>query len=249
LSSLASELPAITGLPSNPQSVDVVYASVRDAILRGWLCPGDEVRQERVAKDLQVSRTPVREALRMLEREGLVTAERNRSYVVTGYSLADMEQLYVVRLPLEVMAIRVTIPLLQIEDRAALEGHFAQMATFADAEDYEQWEGPHRELHRGFVSKAGDRVTRLLSELSYHAERYRRFYTIKGQAWSDGLDEHRGILDACLAGDPDEGAKRLATHLRHTAVAVIEMIEPGYEPTDLDLALEMTTAPLTGGKT
>ena len=249
LSSSANELPAITGLPSNAQSVDIVYARLRDSILRGDLCPGDEVRQERVAKDLKVSRTPLREALRMLEREGLVTAERNRSYRVTGYSLNDMEQLYVVRLPLEAMAIRVTIPLLQIEDRAALEGHFAQMATFAAAEDYEQWERPHRELHRAFVAKAGARVTRLLAELSYHAERYRRFYTIQGpRAWAAGIDEHRAILDACLEGDPDEGARRLANHLTHTPMAVIDMIEPDYEPTSLNLALAMTTERLSGGK-
>jgi DNA-binding GntR family transcriptional regulator len=249
MNEFTTELPAVTGIPTNPQSVDLVYASVRDAILRGEMRPGDEVRQERVAGNLQVSRTPLREALRMLEREGLVAAERNRSYRVTGYSLADMEQLYVVRLPLESMAIRVSIPQLRTQDLAALEGCMAQMATFAQAEDYEQWEVPHREFHRRLVSKGGARVTRLLSEFSDHAERYRRFYTTQGpRAWSTGIDEHRGILDACRAGDPDEGARRLANHLTHTALAVIEMIEPGYEPTALNLALEMALSPLTGGK-
>jgi DNA-binding GntR family transcriptional regulator len=241
------DLPSVTGLPSNPQHVDVVYARLRDAILRGDMKPGEEVRQERVAADLEVSRTPLREALRMLEREGLVAAHNNRSYRIAGYSLADIEQLYVVRLPLEAIAIRVTIPRLATQDLAVLEGQMAQMATFADAQDYELWEVPHREFHRGLVAKAGARVARLLTDLSDHAERYRRFYTVEGpRAWSTGVDEHRAILDACAAGDADEGASRLAAHLAHTARAVIRMTEPDYEPHHLRLALAMAQAPLPG---
>src|SRR4051794_12883256 len=209
--------------------------------------PGEEVRQERVARDLNVSRTPLREALRMLEREGLVQASANRSYRVTGFSLADMEQIYVARLPLEAMAIRLTIPQMGTQELAALEGCMAQMDTFAKAKDYEHWEVPHRAFHAGLVAKGGSRVARLIGELSDHAERYRRYRTVEGpRAWSKGFHDHRSILEACSDGDAAEGARRLARHLFHTAEDVIRMIDPEYDPVDLRTALAIAEAPIVG---
>jgi DNA-binding GntR family transcriptional regulator len=239
------DVPAVTALPSNPGHVDVVHARVRDAILRGDMKPGEEVRQERVSRELNVSRTPLREALRMLEREGLVQSSANRSYRVTGFSLADMEQIYVARLPLEAMAIRLSIPRMDTQDLAALEGCMAQMDTFAKAKDYEHWEVPHRAFHAGLVVKGGARVARLVGELSDHAERYRRFRTVEGpRAWSKGFHDHRSILEACAAGDAAEGARRLARHLFHTAEDVIRMIDAEYDPADLRTALAVAEAPV-----
>src|SRR5215208_7163767 len=72
----AGDLPTVTSIPAAPQHVDLVYAQVRDAILRGLMKPGEEIRQERLARDLRVSRTPLREALRMLEREASSAGRR-----------------------------------------------------------------------------------------------------------------------------------------------------------------------------
>ena len=237
-------LPAVTVLPANPGQVDIVYARVRDAILRGEMKPGEQVRQEPVARELNVSRTPLREALRMLEREGLVQASANRSYRVTGFSLADMEQIYVARLPLEAMAIRLTIPQMDTRDIASLEGCMAQMDTFAKAEDYEHWEVPHRAFHAALRARSGDRLARLVGDLSDHAERYRRFRTVEQpRAWSKGFKDHRSIVEACADGDAEQGAQRLARHLFHTAEDVIRLIDADYEPVDLRMALAVTEAP------
>ena len=181
-------LPGMTSLRANSGQVDVVYARVRDAILRGHMEPGEVFAQEPVARDLNVRRTPLREALRVLKREGLVQSSANRSYCVTGFSLADMEQNHVVRLPLAAMALRLTIPQMSTQDLAGLEGCMAQMNTFAKAQDYEHWEVPHRAFHAGLVAKSGSRIARLVGELSDHAERYRRFRTVEGsRAWSKGF--------------------------------------------------------------
>jgi DNA-binding GntR family transcriptional regulator len=225
--------------------VDVVHAAIRDAILRGTLKPGEVVRQEQVARELEVSRTPLREALRMLEREGLVRTERNRSYRVTGFSAGDVEQIYVMRLPLEAAAMRIAIPQLDTADLAALEGEMAKMATFAQREAYEHWEVPHRAFHRALVAKAGDRISAFLSQLSDHAERYRRYYTTElPRAWSIGVSEHRAILDACAEGDAQRGAVELVRHLHHVAISVIESIDPSHDPVALRLAMQIAQAPL-----
>lgn len=212
------------------QNVDAIHGRLRRAILRGDLRPGQEMSQVQLAKQLGVSRTPLREALRMLQREGLVDAEFNRRVRVAGFSLDDLEQLYCVRLGVEATGTRLTTPRLSPEEIAALEGAMAQMAHFAAEEDYERWEVPHRAFHAGLVRKSGERMTRLLAQLSDHSERYRRLYTVEGSgAWQRGVVHHRAILDAVKARDADRAVHWLVVHLGKTPLSVIEMVDPRYE--------------------
>lgn len=227
------------------QNVDVVHTKLRDSILRGEIPPGEELSQVKLAKALGVSRTPLREAFRLLQREGLVEGHTNRQYRVAGFSLEDMEELYIARLSLEAAGIRIAVPRLTSAEVADLEGAMAQMAHFAELEEYEHWEVPHRAFHRGLVAHAGARLSSLLAQLSDHAERYRRLYTTEApRAWSVGVAEHRAILDAVKAGDVDAAAKHLVTHLSHTATSVIDMVAPGYDASRLHVAIAAASAPL-----
>jgi DNA-binding GntR family transcriptional regulator len=236
---------AIVPTALDGQNVDVVHREVRSRILRGSIPPGEELSQVRLAKELGVSRTPLREALRLLQREGLVEGEANRQYRVAGFSVRDMEELYIARLTLESAGIRITTPRLAPEEIADLEAELAKMAHFAELKDYERWEVPHRAFHAGLVRHAGTRLTGLLAQLSDHAERYRRLYTIEApRAWSVGVTAHRGILDAVKAGDVDAAAERLVRHLARTVTSVVEMVEPGYDASRLMTAMSMAMAPL-----
>jgi len=219
--------------------VELVHERVRKAILGGEMAPELELSQVQLARQLGVSRTVLREALRMLQREGLIDARPNRLVRVAGLSVADMEQLYIARVTLEAAAIRISAPLLDVEALADLEGELARMAHYAEEKDYERWEQPHRRFHAGLVGASGIRLRRMLDELSDHAERYRRFYTVTQQpsGWITGIGEHRAILDASKARSPDAAAKALATHLAHTAFGVILRVDPEYEPAALRLTL------------
>lgn len=118
-----------------------------------------------------MSRTPLREALRMLQREGLVESEPNRRLRVAAFSLPDLEQLCIMRITLEATAARLTIPHLSSEEVAGMEGHLAQMAHFFEQEDFERWEVPHRAFHHALIKGGGGRISGALSQLSDHAER------------------------------------------------------------------------------
>jgi DNA-binding GntR family transcriptional regulator len=226
------------------QHVEEVHERLRQAILRGGIAPGDELSQVRLARELGVSRTPLREALRMLRNEGLVVGAPNQQLRVAGFSVADMEEIYVERIALESVAVRIAIPRLSREGVGALEGLLATMAHFQAEEDYERWEVPHRALHAALVRPAGPRLAALTTQLSEHAERYRRTYTTKvPRAWSTGASEHRAIVDAAKAGDAVAGARALAEHLAGTARAVIDLVEPAFVPTALDAALAGVPCP------
>jgi DNA-binding GntR family transcriptional regulator len=227
------------------QSVAVAYAHLRRAILRGEISPGGELSQVRLARELGISRTPLREALRMLMREGLVEGAPNQSLRVAGFSIADMEELYIERVTLEAVAIRITVPRLTSEELASMEGLFAQMVHFAEEEDYDRWEVPHRALHTAFVAHAGRRITDALLQLSEHAERYRHLYTTQASGgWIAGIHEHRAIIDACKRRDPNAAARALAEHLGHVALGVIELAEPEYGATGLVTAIAVASLPL-----
>ena len=226
------------------QNVEVVHDRVRASILRGDLAPDAVVSQVRLARDLGVSRTPLREALRMLQREGLIESEHNRRVRVAGLSLPDLEQLYVMRVVLESEAIRLTIPRLSPEDIASLGGDLAQMAHFDEQEDFERWEVPHRAFHRRLVAGAGDRMSFTLSQLSDHAGRYRRLHATRvPETRSRVACEHRRLLDAAKAGDAEAGSRRLPAHLARTAFDVAKFIDPSYDLEALRETVERLVGP------
>src|ERR1700691_3693419 len=201
-------------------SQDSVYDRIRIAILDGELAAGAVMSQVVLADELGVSRTPLREALRMLQSEGLVEAEPNRRVRVAPLTAEDLEQLCVMRIALESTALRISIPHMTPERLGRLEGYMAEMAHHAEAEDYARWMVPHRGFHRALTSPAGERINDLLGQLFDHAERYRRQHPGQGPRASSPTG-HREILEACEAGERDQGAALLAGHLASTAFEVI----------------------------
>jgi DNA-binding GntR family transcriptional regulator len=231
---------AMDKIASDGQNVDAVHDRLRGAILRGEIAPGEVLQQVPLSERLGVSRTPLREAFRLLQREGLLEGSPNRSYRVTSFSPGDLEELYVTFLPLQALAIRLTIPKLETADIATLEGDLAQMSHYAQAQDVEGWEAPHRDFHRRLIQHAGRRVVELLDQLSDHAGRYRRVY-LAGTTY--GFDaaaaEHREILDSCREGETERAAAQLARHLAHTAFDVLAMADEVYDPEALKIALSV----------
>jgi GntR family transcriptional regulator, rspAB operon transcriptional repressor len=221
---------------ANGQNTEDVYERVRNAILDGGLAPGAVMSQVALAEELGISRTPLREALRMLQGEGLVEAEPNRRVRVAPMTPSDLEQLCVMRVTLEAEALRLSVPRMTPEDLAGLEGHMAEMAHYAGAKDYRRWIVPHRQFHRALTAPAGQRINDMLGQLFDHSERYRRLHIGHGpSAWATA--SHREILDACKAQDSDRSAGLLASHLARTGFEVTELLDPGYKPVLLEQAV------------
>ncbi|HLH64084.1 MAG TPA: GntR family transcriptional regulator [Solirubrobacteraceae bacterium] len=213
---------------SGPGTEDV-YERVRAAILDGELSPGAVMSQVALAEELGISRTPLREALRMLQSEGLVEGEPNRRVRVAPMTPEDLEGLTVMRVTLEAEALRLSVPRMDSEDIARLEGHMAEMAHYAAERDYRRWNGPHERFHRTLTAHAGERVNFVLGQMFDHAERYRRLHIGHAPtAWA--TQQHREILDACKAGDREGAAGLLAGHLARTGLEVCELLAPGYVP-------------------
>src|ERR671926_364153 len=98
------------GYSRPPTSQEAVLGEIRRAIMSRELQPGERVRQEQLAERLNVSRVPVREALKVLEAEGQVTYQAHRGYTVVELSLAELEEIYLARRLLETETTRRAVP-------------------------------------------------------------------------------------------------------------------------------------------
>jgi DNA-binding GntR family transcriptional regulator len=185
--------------------------------------------QVQPARELGVSRTPLREAIRLLQREGLIEAERNRVVTVTGLSVDDLEAIYVMRILNETFAASVTVARMTDDDVAGLQRELERMDASA-GDDMATWAEAHRAFHRGLMAGAAERLRRFTDELWDHSERYRQLYLRQPSIWETGASEHAAILDACRMRDPDLVASRLARHLARHVITLILLIAPDREP-------------------
>src|SRR5262249_28759593 len=128
-------------------------------------------------------------------------------------------------------------PRLTSRDMAFLEGCMAQMEHYMRHHDWRGLREPHRDFHGKLVEAAGTRVSSTIAQLFDHAERYRHAYgATSDEAWTLPADEHRAIMDAAAAGDPDLAARHLAAHYAQTAKQVFTALEP-----DRDLSMLQAT--------
>jgi DNA-binding GntR family transcriptional regulator len=218
-----------------------VYSSLRESILNGAIAPGSSLSQVQLASELGVSRGPLREAVRMLQREGLVEAEVNRRGRVSSFSIDDLEQLYAMRIVHEALAVRISVPQFTKVDVAALRTHLRRMDALA-AHDVRQWQVEDRELHFALVAHVGDRMMRTIRELYDHADRYRGLYIKEvPRALSIAAGEHTRIVEAAADGDPVGAAAELARHLARTALTVLTHHAPEHDPTTVRAAIRLAT--------
>ncbi len=224
-------------------NVAVVHDRLREEILNGGL-PAGETSQVALARDLGVGRTPLREALRMLQREGLVISEPNRRVRIAELSPTDAEELYAMRVALEAVAVRITVPTLDSAAIAELEGLLAQMDHYVRTQDHEGLRAPHRAFHGRLVAAGGERVATTISQLFDHAERYRVAFGGSDQKlWDQRSAEHRSIVDAAIEGDADLTVRRLLEHYAGSSTVIFAGLDPGYEP----IRLRVTLAALAPG--
>ncbi|MGW2283096.1 GntR family transcriptional regulator [Streptomyces sp. NPDC001770] len=224
---------------AHPDEVSRAHHAVRRAIMRGELRAGDPLSQVELARNLGVSRGPLREALRILQREGFIHQESQHRARVATFSNEDLDELYAMRISLEALAIGIAVPRMSEDHLQGIERSLLAMDEAARTGDVEQWECPHEQFHRALVHPSGPRLERELALLSDHAARYRMaFVSWNPLQWQAGTSEqHHKIAEAVLARDADAAAQALGTHLGRTALVVLSMSAPTYEPVRVRRAL------------
>ncbi|MGB3911596.1 MAG: GntR family transcriptional regulator [Pseudolysinimonas sp.] len=193
-----------------------IASELRDAILDGEYAPGTRIRQEDLADRYGVSRVPVREALRMLEAEGLLTLVANTGAWVTRLTLADCEELYRIRERIEPLLLAYSIPALT---PAAID-RFAELADAMEAaDDVEEFLRLDREFHLGSYAGAdtsvlGDLVLGLWNRTQHYRRAFTRVFRSEGDR--SVHHDHQLLVAAFRRRDAEEAERILAAHIRRT---------------------------------
>lgn len=195
-----------------PRSVPLRIAdALRQAILTGQLAGGAALRQEEIASAFDVSRVPVREALRLLESEGLVDFHPNRGAVVAEINPEEVADVYTVRAALECAALALSIPLLTDQELTLASAILDEIDEEPSVHEVEL----NRRFHLALYSRCGRR--RLLAEIENYlglGDRLLRFhFSSTGGRVFVSQDEHRAILALCRAGRVEEAVSALRAHI------------------------------------
>ena len=239
---------AFHGNPDEENGVNALYKRLRTMILDGMFPPGSMLSQVRLAESLGVSRIPLREALRMLQKEGLVEAEHNQRARVPVFEPALVDALYANRMLLEALSLRLTVPHLSQADEQAIEHALTELDEAAVSEDLDAWEEPHRRFHRLLGSHAGDWICQKIAGYADQCEYYRRLYYRLANMHHPTRPanviaaEHRSIASACTQGNADLAASLLARHYARTALTVLGQMAPEFGPVAVRMALQMLGA-------
>src|SRR5258708_20396156 len=149
-------------LPEARQAIPHVHACLRECILDGTLTPGTKLSQVSLAKQLGISRTPLREVLRMLQEEGLVEIEPNQRTRVAGLDPQELDDVYASRILLETLALSMTIGHFGAKERAEAKRMLTAMPPPAKPRDFDEWFGAHPHYHRVCTAAAGEPMQRQL---------------------------------------------------------------------------------------
>lgn len=237
---LLDELP-VPQLTTSRQTGLKAHGLIRQWIIEGTVPPGTLLKQADLARRFGTSRTPIREAFRMLQEEGLIDAGPNQRAIVRGLDWEELDHLYGARIVLESLAAKITagqlLPIEIEEAHACLES----MTEDLLASDPAKWARLHRRFHTICVARAGEPMLKVLTSYSERSERYVRLYQVMHPNRPKTRAEHENILQAIQSGDSALAASRLAQHLANTAFTVLNDLPVDETGQATKAALEMVT--------
>ena len=204
---------------------DVVFNTLREAILKGELKPGERLMELQLAAKLGVSRTPIREAIRMLEQEGLAVTIPRRGAEVAKMTEKDMNDVLQVREALDELAVSIACELITEEELEKLEDATEAFEKALGTGDIKQIAEADIEFHDIiYQASRNPKLVNILNNLREQIYRYRIQYLKDEKNYANLLEEHREILEGLTKKDKELVERSMSKHVVNQAVAVKAMI-------------------------
>jgi DNA-binding GntR family transcriptional regulator len=200
-----------------PSLVRMAAETIREMVLSGELRPGDRLVEERLTEELGISRPPLREALRLLEQEGLLLSMPRRGVIVTPLSAQDVYEIFTLRTTYERMAIELGVPCKDPELLARCHRAVNAMVQAAKAEDRAQFVRSSFEFHVSVVGLARhrrleDAYRGLSLQLHIYIAANTRAREERNESLDENIERHRRLLAAVERGNREEVLSELANH-------------------------------------
>jgi len=218
--------------PRRPVHEDVV-ARLRDMIVEGELLPGTHIPESSLCERFGISRTPLREALKVLGSEGMVTLLPNRGAVVAALTLKDVDDVVKVIDVLEGLAAPAACEQLTDQGRKQIEAMHDQMVERRSQGDLMGYFKQNQAIHEAIVDAAGNPVaSTIYRSLLNRIRRYRFIGNRESERWERALAEHEQFLDALRQRDGELLRQLLHSHLRNGWRVTRELVREELEAND-----------------
>ena len=216
----------ISPLNEVPDLSQRAYNAIKEAILTLQIQPGEILSTIRLAKQLNISRTPVREALLRLERDGLVVVMPQKGAVVTGITVEDVREIYELRIILKSYAVKKAATTLTDEELAYLETVMQKADDAFTRGERKLASNIARELHDVLINKVNNRrLTVFLEELDSSYERIRHFSILIPDRLERSFEQHKAILAALRVRNPSQAEHAIEDHLISVREEILSSID------------------------
>ncbi|MCR4867623.1 MAG: GntR family transcriptional regulator [Lachnospiraceae bacterium] len=204
---------------------DVVFKTLRQAILTGELKPGERLMEIHLANKLGVSRTPIREAIRQLELEGLVIMVPRKGAQVASITEKSLTDVLEVRLALEKLAVELACKRISYEQKEMLKEKMLEFEQLAGTDDASLIARADVAFHDAIFESTGNmRLGQMVNNLAEQMYRYRFEYIKDSSGHEKLVSEHRLIYDAIIRADIEEATKQISVHIKNQEASIINQI-------------------------
>ena len=198
-----------------------VFQSIREDILSGRYEQNTELKEAAIGAELGVSRTPVREALRQLELEGLVTIIPNRGAYVNMITAKDVQDIYVIRSMLEGLCARWATQSITAEQLDSMEETLCLSEYHTSKKNYEKLYELDSLFHEQLYEAGGSRIlNHILSDFRDYVKMVRKATISTSSRSVTSTEEHRAIFEAIKEKDPDKAEALAKEHVKHTIESI-----------------------------
>lgn len=203
-----------------------VSAKLRERILSFDLPPRIRLSDEEIARELGISRTPVREALNRLAAEGLVEARLNRGFVVKVFDRKEVEDTYVLRERLETLAVELATPQLDDHKRKVLADLLDSFLRLMEEKDLSGFNDADERFHDLIAVYSGNSVLHtVLKNLQGKIRLIRRYDHLRPGSLEEAYEGHLDILESMTEGDAKEASKKMSVHIINAMQVVMKLME------------------------
>jgi len=217
--------------PARRRLADQVYDQIVDAIMRREIGPKDNLIQEKLAAEMMISRTPVREALMRLEQEGVLTVSNRGTFRLYQMDDDEVRELYQARAAVEGQGARILAVRNDPADVAALRDVVTAEENIKDASVRGYFEA-NRNIHRAFVERAGNRyLLEMFDTIWGKAMAFQLFAAIENVDLSKSLGDHMALVEVIASGDKTEALEVFTRHIQDGFELQMEGLHPPVQPT------------------
>jgi DNA-binding GntR family transcriptional regulator len=205
---------------------ELVFESLREAIITGKLSPGERLMEIQMAEEMGVSRTPVREAIRKLELEGLVVMLPRKGAYVAGLSLKDIADVFEIRGALEGLAAELAAERITVEELEDLERYLVKISEETETGDLTKVVETDTDFHSLIYSASrNQRLSQIINNLREQIQRFRKTSLSYPGRMKIAVEEHRKIVEAISARDGELARKLAHEHIENAENSMMNMIQ------------------------